>query len=95
MIEFKAKLEKIPEKGGWHFVRISDDACKELREIAGKNGNVPVVAKIGKTQWPSTLMSMGNQQWFIAVKLEVRKAESIKEGDELVMKLAPDIDRLP
>lgn len=39
-------------------------------------------------------MSMGAQQWFVAVKADVRKKESIAEGDTVSVKIAPDFDRL-
>ncbi len=93
-ITFTAKIEKVPTVGGWHLVRLPDEVLKELRSATGKNGNVPVLVKIGKTGWPSTTMSMGAQQWFVAVKADVRKKESIAEGDTVSVKIAPDFDRL-
>lgn len=93
-IAFTATLEKAQSEGGWHYVRLTPEVCEQLREMSGKNGNVPVIMTIGKTSWPSTTMSMGEQQWFVAVKAEVRKAESIAEGDNVTVKIAPDTDRL-
>lgn len=75
-------------------MRIPDDVRNELAKISGKNGNVPVIMTIGKTSWPSTSMSMGNQKWFVGVKTDVRTKESVKEGDTVSVKIAPDETRL-
>lgn len=93
VIIFTTRLEKTPGQGGWHFVRLSDEVRTQLRELSGRNGNVPVRMTIGKTSWPSTTMSMGKQQWFVAVKATVRQAESIVEGDSVTVKIAPDVER--
>ncbi|MNH49982.1 hypothetical protein D3C73_15820 [compost metagenome] len=93
-MRFTATLEKTPGKGGWHYVRIPDDIHSGLREMSGKNGNVPVQVAIGKSAWMSTTMSMGEQRWFVAVKADVRKDENIFEGDEVSVGVAPDVDRL-
>ena len=71
-----------------------DDVVKKLREQAGKKGNVPVLLTVGKSTWSSTIMSMGNQQWFVAVKADVRKNEAIGEGDMVSVQIITDFDRL-
>jgi hypothetical protein len=91
---FTATVEKTPGKSGWHYVRISDDIRADLREISGKSGNVPVVVTIGKSTWPSTTMSMGEQRWFVAVKADIRKTEGVSEGDTISVRIAPDIERI-
>ena len=93
-ITYTTKLEKASTEGGWHYVRLTPEIREELRQLSGKNGNVPVVVTIGKTSWPSTTMSMGEQQWFIAVKADVRKIEAIAEGDSVTVSVTPDFERL-
>ena len=93
-IRFETRVEKTAGKGGWHYVRIPDDVRGTLREESGKNGNVPVIATVGKTSWPSTTMSMGQQRWFVAVKAEVRKREAIAEGDAVSVRIEPDFERI-
>lgn len=93
-ITFSARVEKTPGTGGWHYVRVPDDIRATIRHDSGKNGNVPVQVTIGKSTWPSTTMSMGEQRWFVAVKAAVRKAEDITEGDTVSVTIAPDFDRL-
>lgn len=93
-LTFSAKLEKVPTEGGWHIVQIPSDILGKLRDEAGKNGNVPVYVEVGRTTWPSTTMSMGEQRWFVAVKADVRQAENIVEGDIVSVKITPDFERL-
>lgn len=93
-ITFSNAVEKVTGEGGWHIVRLPDDVLALLKEMSGKKGNVPVVVTIGKTTYPTTIMSMGNQQWFFAVKSEVRKAESINEGDTVQVGIVPDFERI-
>lgn len=93
-IVFSATVELFPGTGGWHFVRLPNDVLNLLREISRKNGNVPVRVTVGKTVWPSTIMSIGDQQWFVAVKASVRKQESIGLGDKIKVGIEPDFSRL-
>lgn len=94
MIAFTATVEKFPHKGGWHFVRLSDDVLADLRKMAGKNGNVPVIVTIGKTSWPSTIMSMGDQQWFVALRSDIRAKEHLQLGATAELAIQPDFSRL-
>ena len=93
-IKFAAKIEKSPNPGGWHYVLIGDEVREKLREMTGKNGNVPVLMSTGASSWPSTTMSLGNQKWFVAIKAEVRKTENISEGDIISLAISPDQTRL-
>jgi hypothetical protein len=94
VITFSATIEKVPSEGGWHIIRLPDDMLLKLRAAAGKNGNVPILATIGNTTWPTTIMSMGDQRWFLAVSAHVRKTESLGEGSSVSITIAPDESRL-
>jgi hypothetical protein len=93
-IAFTATIEKTPGKGGWYYVRMPDAILGDLRRMSGKNGNVPVYVTIGKSTWPSTTMSMGEQRWFVAIKADVRKAEGISEGNMVAVRIAADFKRI-
>lgn len=93
-LSFRAKVEKVMGEGGWHIVLLPDDITTKLREDTGKKGNVPVVVTIGKSTYPTTIMSMGDQRWFVAIKAAIRKAENIQSGDTVQVYIAPDFDRL-
>lgn len=93
-ISFTATVEKVPTEGGWHIIRLSKDVLQALRAAADKNGNVPIMATIGKTTWPTTIMSSGQQQWFFAVNAKVRKAENVTKSDNVSVIIKPDETRL-
>ena len=94
MSTFRASVEKIGGEDGWHIVRLPNDIVTKLREQSAKKGNLPVVCQIGKTKWTSTSMSMGEQQWFVAVKASIRTAENLKVGDRVEVTIQPDAARL-
>jgi len=45
-ITFAAVVEKSPGAGGWHYVRVNDEVRARLRELSGKNGNVPDTSRL-------------------------------------------------
>lgn len=93
-IQFTAKVEKVQSEGGWHIIRLTPDVLRSLREAAGKNGNVPILVTIGKATWPTTIMSMGEQQWFFAINAATRKSENTAEGDVVSVTMVPDFEKL-
>ncbi len=94
-MKFEAKVEKMGDEGGWHIARIPSDTVRALRDESQKKGNIPVICLTGKSTWTSTIMSLGEQQWFVAIKTDIRKAENIQEGDTVVIDIRPDPKRLP
>ena len=93
-MKFSAKVEKVMGEGGWHVVLLPSEITGKLHDESGKNGNVPVIVTIGKSTYPTTIMSMGDQRWFFAVKAAVRKAEGIANGDTVSVAIVPDVGRL-
>tara|TARA_B100002049_G_C16048386_1_gene362308 strand:- start:500 stop:799 length:300 start_codon:yes stop_codon:yes gene_type:complete len=91
---FKALVEKSPSYAGWHYVSVPDSTLQDLRKQAAKNGNVPVVIRAKAVVWRTTIMSRGNQQWYAAIKAEVREQLGIKEGDMLDIEIEPDMEKL-
>ncbi len=53
-----------------------------------------MTVRIGKTPYNTTTMSMGEGQWFVAVKAAVRNVESLNEGDTVTLSIEPDLARL-
>lgn len=94
VFEFTSTVEKSPNKGGWHYAGLSQDMLNNLRAYAGKNGSLPVVVTLGKTTYPTTVMSRGNQQWYVAIKSDVREAENVHEGDTITLRISPDFTRI-
>lgn len=93
-MQFAGRIEKVMGEGGWHVIVLPSEVTQQLRNEAGKKGNVPVVVKIGNTTYPTTIMSMGQQRWFFAVKADVRRTENLIDGDKVSVTIKPDVERL-
>lgn len=51
-------------------------------------GSVKVTARIGETTWDTSVFPQkGRESWFMAVKVGVRRAEGIEEGDAVEVEL--------
>lgn len=86
-IRISAKLWLYPgENGSWHFITVSK---KESEAITKKYhafkkgwGSLPVLVKIGKTAWNTSIFPDRKSSTFLLpVKASVRRAEGIFEGD--------------
>ena len=91
---FTAIVEKPMGDGGWHIVIIPPEINQKLRDEISKKGNIPVLVTIGKTTYPATTMSMGQQRWFVPVAAQIRTAEHIVEGSQVSIIIEPDVSRL-
>jgi len=78
----QGKVELFPQEGGWYFVRVPLKITEELKSKADR-GLIPAKFTLGKTQWESSLLPMGNGTHFIALKAAVRKAEGVKFGKKV------------
>lgn len=76
--------------GGWHFLTIDGQSAAELRYAAlgrtGGFGSIKVEARIGRTIWRTSIFPQRESGGFILpIKADVRKRESIGEGDEVTV----------
>lgn len=78
--EITGKLEIFKMKGGWHYVRVPRDISDQLL-FRGIKGMIPIEANVGNSKWNTSLMSMGDKNYFVAIKSLVRKDENIHLGD--------------
>ena len=78
----KSKVEIFPGKGGWTYVKIPKEFTDMSRSLANR-GLVPTIAKVGNTEWKTSLLPFGDGRHFIALNQKVRKLESIKVGDKI------------
>lgn len=76
---------RYPGAGGWYFVTAGDTITSFVRKsgIVTKVGRgfVAVSARIGNTEWQTTLFTDKEKGYLIAIKADVRKKERIKDGD--------------
>lgn len=79
-----------PGDSGWNFVYVDKNNVEKIRKNAKphKMGFVKVRAKIGKTEWDTSLFPYKREDTFlIAIKKAVRNKEDIWEGDTVKIKL--------
>lgn len=74
----------------WHFVTVPDDECDALETISSAVsygwGMIPVTAKIGGTQWTTSLFPKDGR-YIVPLKDVVRKGEGIQLGDVVTVRL--------
>lgn len=89
-IEFKGKIWKWQGPAPFYFVTVPDSESGEVKKVSKEVsygwGMVPVKVVIGETEWKTTLFPQGDK-YVVPIKKEVRKAEGLGEGDEVVIRL--------
>jgi len=80
--EITGVVELFPQKGGWYFIRVPQEYTQLTSEISTR-GLVPIIARLGKTEWKTSLLPMGDGTQFIALNAKVRKSENITLGDKV------------
>lgn len=86
--------------GAWHFLGIAGEPAEVLaatalmRRLEGLGrgfGSLRVRATIGETTWTTSVFphrsGKAPAEWILPVKAEVRRAEGLAEGDEVVLTL--------
>ncbi|MBX7134549.1 MAG: DUF1905 domain-containing protein [Fimbriimonadaceae bacterium] len=67
-----------------YFVTVPEKESGELKDILRSVtygwGMIPVVARIGETEWTTSLFPKDGL-YIVPIRLNVRKAEKIQEGD--------------
>lgn len=80
------------DKASWFFIVLSGDVVGEIHYAAmgrtGGFGSVKVRATIGDTTWETSLFPSKESGGFVLpVKVAVRKAEGLAEGDAVALTL--------
>lgn len=82
------KVWRYPGLGGWHFVYVNKTISQKIKDAVRNKKKVGfqfirVRAQIGKTSWTTTLFSTKDGPYLLAIKADVRKKESIDDGDKV------------
>lgn len=74
----------------FYFVTVPEQQCRDLKAISGLVtygwGMIPVDVRIGETGWKTSLWPKDGL-YIVPLKDSVRKAEELKEGDLVTIRL--------
>jgi hypothetical protein len=90
VIEFKGKIFQWRGPAPYLFVAVPDEQSADIKSVAKLVtygwGVIPATVKTGKTEWTTSLFPKDGR-YLVPIKMVVQKAENLKEGDEIKLKL--------
>lgn len=83
-----AKVWLYPGDAAWHFVTIPQDISGEIKSLFGDRakgwGSIPVEITLGSSTWKTSIFPDKKEgAYLLPLKVEIRKKESIHDGDSL------------
>jgi hypothetical protein len=89
-IKFNGKIWFWRGPAPWYFVTVPAEQCQDLKALSRSVtygwGMIPVVARIGKSKWKTSLFPKDGL-YIVPIKTSVRKAENLAENDEVTLQL--------
>lgn len=89
-LEFSGKIWVWRGPAPYYFVTVPADQSDALRVVSGHVtygwGMIPVTVHIGRTTWKTALWPKDGA-YIVPLKVHVRKAEHLDEGDEVTIRL--------
>ena len=89
-IEFSGAIWYWRGPAPFFFVTVPDEQSRELKDVSGFVtygwGMIPVIARIGKTEWKTSLFPKDGR-YLVPLKDSVRRAEALGEGDTVTVRL--------
>lgn len=90
VIEFSGNIVYWRGPAPWYFVAIPDQSSNDLNAISRFVtygwGVIPVRARIGKTEWKTSLFPKDGR-YLVPIRVSVREAEKLEIGDEVTIRL--------
>lgn len=90
IIEFIGSIFQWRGPAPYLFVAVPDKQSADIRAVSKLVtygwGVIPVTVKVGKTEWKTSLFPK-DRRYLVPIKIAVQKAEKLKEGDEVKLKL--------
>ena len=89
-LQFRGEVWHWRGPAPFYFVTVPEDPSAQLHEVARAVtygwGMLPVRARIGATEWRTSLWPKDGQ-YVLPLKIAVRRAEQIDEGDTVTARL--------
>ena len=89
-LEFDGEIWFWKGPAPWYFVTVPAKQSSDLKAMSGFVtygwGMIPVNARIGKTEWQTSLFPKDGH-YIVPIKVSVRKAEKLEEGDQVTVRL--------
>ena len=89
-IEFNGKLFIWRGPDPWFFVAVPAEQSEDIKAISSIVtygwGVIPVVVRIGKSKWQTSLFPKDGV-YLVPIKASVRRAEALEEGDSVTIHL--------
>jgi hypothetical protein len=93
-LEFSGELIHWRGPSPFHFVTVPDEQSAAIEAVSSMVtygwGAIPVVARIGRTDFRTSLFPKG-ELYLVPVKQEVRRAEQLDLGDLVTVRLTLDV----
>ncbi len=89
-LEFSGKIWTWKGPAPWYFITVPPEQSRDLKDVEGFVtygwGMIPVLVRIGKTQWKTSLWPKDGR-YIVPLKASVREAERLDEGDSVTVRL--------
>ena len=76
---FTGKVELFEREKGWYYVSVPIELSKQFEHLADR-GLIAVIAEVGNSRWPTSLLPMGDSTHFLALPSKVRSKEKLLLG---------------
>lgn len=90
VIEFSGKIFHWRGPAPFYFVAVPEKQSGEIKAVSKLVtygwGVIPVLVKVGKTEWSTSLFPKDGR-YLVPIRMSAQKAENLKEGDEIKLKL--------
>jgi hypothetical protein len=90
IFEFNGKIWFWKGPAPFFFITVPAKQSRDIKEISGLVtygwGVIPVHVRIGKTEFRTSLFPKDGR-YLVPIKVSVRKAENLEEGDKVTVRL--------